>query len=99
MAIAALREWRERSLRTSTDLTEYSSLRFLGHLPVLPAVRRPRAVGAAPAATRTPPITNSDRERHGRRALAPVSPFGEQPAAEPAIRRILKCKSLLFHFD
>ena len=42
---------------------------------------------------RTPPITNSDRERHGRRALAPVSPFGEQPAAEPAIRRILKCKS------
>ncbi len=59
MAIAALREWRERSLRTSTDLTEYSGLRFLGHLPVLPAVRRPRAVGAAPAATRTPPATAS----------------------------------------
>ena len=48
---------------------------------------------ASATSTRTPPITNSDRERHGRRALAPVSPFGEQPAAEPAIRRILKCKS------
>ena len=43
MAVAALREWRERSLRTASDVTDHSTLRFLGHLPVLPRVRRPRA--------------------------------------------------------
>lgn len=55
MAIAALREWRERSLRTGADVTEYSGLRFLGHLPVLPAVRRTTASDATPvvAGTRT----------------------------------------------
>ena len=63
------------------------------------SIEQAAAASASATSTRTPPITNSDRERHGRRALAPVSPFGEQPAAEPAIRRILKCKSLLFHFD
>ena len=46
LAIAALREWRERSLRTAADVSEYSGLRFLGHLPVLPPVwvRRPAKV-------------------------------------------------------
>lgn len=48
MAIAAWREWRERSLRTAADVTEGSGLRFLGHLPVLPAFRRLRAPVAAP---------------------------------------------------
>ncbi|SCY94926.1 GNVR domain-containing protein [Paracoccus tibetensis] len=43
MAIAAWREWRERSLRTAADVTERSGLRFLGHLPVLPPVRKSRA--------------------------------------------------------
>lgn len=43
MAVAAWQEWRERSLRTAVDVTERSGLRFLGHLPVLPPVRRPRA--------------------------------------------------------
>lgn len=47
MAIAAWREWRERSLRTAADVTEHSGLRFLGHLPVLPAVRMPRPVKQA----------------------------------------------------
>lgn len=49
MGIAALREWRDRALRTADDLTEHSGLRFLGHLPVLPRLRRPRAASAAPA--------------------------------------------------
>ncbi|WP_405402115.1 GNVR domain-containing protein [Paracoccus sp. Ld10] len=55
MAIAALREWRERSLRTAADLTDYSGLRFLGHLPVLPTVRRARTPGSAPVAARAEP--------------------------------------------
>ena len=46
----------------------------------------------------TPPITNSNWSGTGAVHWRPC-PFGEQPAAEPAIRRILKCKSLLFHFD
>ena len=58
MAVAALREWRERSLRTAADVTDYSGLRFLGHLPILPAVRRLRAPSAAPAATPVPVSTS-----------------------------------------
>lgn len=50
MAVAAWREWRERSLRTAADVTEYSGLRFLGHLPVLPTVRRARTSNVAPPA-------------------------------------------------
>jgi succinoglycan biosynthesis transport protein ExoP len=50
MAIAALREWRERSLRTSADVTDYSGLRFLGHLPVLPTIRRARVAVTTPVA-------------------------------------------------
>lgn len=54
MGIAALREWRDRALRTAGDLTEHSGLRFLGHLPVLPRLRRPRAASAPPAPQPTP---------------------------------------------
>jgi|GEM_PF-2078114 len=57
MAIAALREWRERSLRTAADVTDYSDLRFLGHLPVLPTVRRARTEGAA-SETEAEPVSN-----------------------------------------
>ena len=42
MGIAALREWRDRALRTAEDLTEHSGLRFLGYLPMLPRMRRSR---------------------------------------------------------
>ncbi|MFN4059521.1 MAG: GNVR domain-containing protein [Paracoccus hibiscisoli] len=59
MAVAALREWRERSLRTAADVTEHSGLRFLGHLPVLPPVRRQRGAGASRTAVRSaaiPPV-------------------------------------------
>ncbi|WP_410216370.1 GNVR domain-containing protein [Paracoccus sp. (in: a-proteobacteria)] len=58
LARAALREGRENFLRTANDVTGYSGLRFLGHLPVLGRGRTPRAV-AAPKVTRTssPPFT------------------------------------------
>ena len=36
---AAIREARERFMRTASDVTDHSPLRFLGHLPVLPKVR------------------------------------------------------------
>lgn len=57
MAIAALREWRERALRTSVDVTEHSGLHFLGHLPVLPPVRNPRAQASPPPAVAPEPRT------------------------------------------
>lgn len=37
---AALREARDRSMRTASDVTGHSGLRFLGHLPVLGRPRR-----------------------------------------------------------
>lgn len=43
-AVAALRESRERFMRTAADVTDYSGLRFLGHLPILPRGAPPRAV-------------------------------------------------------
>lgn len=58
MAIAAWREWRERALRTGADVTEHAGLRFLGHLPVLPAIRRRNpARAAAPAPAPAPGAT------------------------------------------
>ncbi|MEE2859438.1 MAG: GNVR domain-containing protein [Pseudomonadota bacterium] len=40
LARAALREARDRSMRTASDVTDRSGLRFLGHLPVLGRPRR-----------------------------------------------------------
>lgn len=40
LAHAALREWRDRHLRTGEDVSEGLGVRFLGYLPVLPAGRR-----------------------------------------------------------
>ena len=50
MAVAAWREWRDRGLRTADDLAQHSGLRFLGHLPRLPQVRRARVAAAPPVA-------------------------------------------------
>lgn len=61
MALAAWREWRERSLRTAADVTERSGLRFLGHLPVLPPVRKIRA--AAKPQRDPPPLQSSGGAR------------------------------------
>lgn len=39
LARAALREGRENFMRTASDVTDYSPLRFLGHLPILGRAR------------------------------------------------------------
>lgn len=72
MAAAALREWRERSLRTASDLTEHSGLRFLGHLPLLPRVRRPRAGIAPPASPVAPKPAASPPAEGARGETLPV---------------------------
>lgn len=51
MLRAAIRESRERFMRTASDVTDNSPLRFLGHLPMLP---RPRATPAPAGPARAP---------------------------------------------
>lgn len=56
MLRAALREARERFMRTASDVTDHSPLRFLGHLPVLPKVRfRPERLPPAKTLRALPP--------------------------------------------
>lgn len=57
MVTAALRERRERALRTALDVTERSGLRFLGHLPVLPQVRPPRVTNTPAPVTSNQPAS------------------------------------------
>ena len=52
---ATIREARERFVRTASDVTDHSPLRFLGHLPVLPRVRY-RADRAALPPRPEPPL-------------------------------------------
>lgn len=57
---AAIREARERHLRTASDVTDHSPIRFLGHLPVLPKARfRPERLppAARQAELAAPPAT------------------------------------------
>ena len=55
--LAAIRESRDRFLRTGSDVTDTTGLRFLGHLPVLPRGAPPRAAraGRAEGGTRAAP--------------------------------------------
>ena len=54
---AALREWRETSLRTASDVTDGLGVRFLGYLPVPPVALRGR--GGADRAHRPEPENGS----------------------------------------
>lgn len=77
MGVAALREWRERGLRTASNVTEHSGLRFLGHLPVLPRLRRGQAGTARlPLPAPKPPAPPPGEGPRGETlpALSPLRP-------------------------
>ncbi|MBB1492610.1 MULTISPECIES: GNVR domain-containing protein [unclassified Paracoccus (in: a-proteobacteria)] len=72
LALAALREGRERMLRTASDVTDRSALRFLGHLPVLPRVRRLRAGKVALPESRPVPRISAAPQAAKRGEMLPV---------------------------
>ena len=85
---AALREARERFVRTASDVTDHSPLRFLGHLPVLPRARnRPeRAAAPMPVPPPTPPAGGTlpaiSRRYKAIRATVPILSFPNSVYAE-----------------